>query len=760
MTTGLLLLAAVMTTSPAPDYTRLVLVDDRGTVSDLPLENTEASITVEGPLQMVRVRQVYGNPYDRPIEAVYVFPLPHEGSVYRMDMEVGDRHIRGEIRERQEAVRIYEEAISGGRTAALLEQERPNVFTQTVGNIMPGDRIVIEISYAAPVKYNNGSWQVVFPMVVGPRYTPRGVDDAHRVTPPIVPEGTRSGYDIQLSMDINPGFAVSGFESENHGVRTRFGNGNRLIVSLSREREIPNRDFVFSYTTARSEINAGLLSHNGELGGHFMLMLEPEAVLDQRRITPREVFIVIDTSGSMGEQPMEVARETARQFLAGLNPDDTFKIIEFNSVIREMTEAPLANTPLNIQAGIEFANALRAGGGTEMMGAVRAAVGYPEDPERARHIIFITDALVSNEREVMAELRATLGENMRLFSVGVGSGVSRFLVEGLAEEGRGYPVFVGIHQDPASAVADIFNKINSPLLVNIEIDWGRLDVTDVYPGTVRDLFAGEPLVVTGRYRRPGSGTVTIRGTIAGKPWERTLDVRLVPGEGAPAVERLWAGSRIHHLNRQLLEAAYAGSDQSQLKEQIIGTSLDYSVLSEHTAFVAVDTRVRADGGEPETVVIPVNMPEGITYEGIYGPSPQYHSRTIAPSVAYNGAATGMGRGGLTMTAMEEVYLDVVYAPSHAATLGGVSDYLGVRPTEFRAVILEALDRLNENPETLQPGTIRLRLSVNAVGRITSVDVDEDTVAVSEVTNLLKRLLMNKTIPGASPGTVTVTINIR
>lgn len=767
--TGLILMAgAVLLAAPEQDFSRMMVMGDDGIIGDLPLQHTEAEITVEGSIQLVTVRQVYGNPYDDPIETVYVFPLPQSGAVYSMDMEIGDRRIEGDIKERQEAVRIYEEAISEGLTAALLEQERPNIFTQTVGNILPGDDIVIEIRYAAPVDYNDGTWQVVYPMVVGPRFIPGGVEDADRITPDIVPEGTRSGYDIELSMTVNPGLPVREFDCENHAVSTRIEDDGTLFVELSREDEIPNRDFVFKYRTAGDGIGTGIVSHNGDLGGHFMLMLEPDAEVDPDDIAPKEIFFVVDNSGSMSGQPMEVAKETVRQFVAGMNPEDSFQIMRFSETASSLSREPLENTPRNIQRGIEYIDAMYGMGGTMMIEGVRACVGYPEDPERMRYIIFLTDGYIGNETEILSELRTTLGENMRLFSVGVGSSVNRYLIEGLAEEGRGYATYVGLDQDPKTAVQDIYDKINNPYLVNIEIDWGNLDVTDVYPREIRDLYDGEPIVVTGRYGEPGRDEITITGTVGGRPWEQTMSVRLVSRGGSEAADRLWARNKIHHLNRLLLDAPYSGKDSDGLVEQIIGTSLDYRIMSEYTAFVAVDTYVRTDGSAPEVIGIPVNMPEGVSYEGIFGTaSQQAYGGSLARSIASSPVSTvgggGYSAGNMSVLECCEAELDdsadYYYQPVYTASLGGISDYLGARPSEFREIILTAIDALNENSDLLEPGMIRLELTIDSSGVITAVDVDEDTVEVEDLIDILQRILTGKTVPGASAGRVMVTVNI-
>ncbi len=761
-------LSALLMIMPEQDYSRMIVMDDEGIASDLPLEHTEAQITVDGSIQLVTVKQVYGNPYSYPIEAVYVFPLPESGAVYSMDMEIGDRRIEGDIKERVEAQRIYDEAISQGRTAALLEQERPNIFTQTVGNILPGDEIVIEIMYAAPVGYNSGSWEVVFPMVVGPRFIPNGVSDADRISPEIVLEGTRSGYDIELTLKLDPGFPISEFESLNHAVSTRLLENSEMVIELSRESEIPNRDFVFTYTTAGDDIGMNVISHNGDMGGHFMLMLEPDAEVNPEHIAPKEIFFVVDNSGSMSGQPMEVAKETVRQFVQGMNPDDSFQIMRFSETASSMSSEPMENTTANVLRGIQYINRMSGMGGTMMIEGVRACVGYPEDPERMRYIIFLTDGYIGNETEILSELRTTLGENTRLFSIGVGSSVNRYLIEGLAEEGRGYATYVGLDQDPQAAVEDVYNKINNPYLVNISIDWGNLDVTEVYPSEIRDLYDGEPLVVVGRYGEHGRDDITISGTLNGRHWQRTLGVRLVSRGGTDAADRLWARQKIHHLNRLVLDSGYSGKSSDGLIEQIIGVSLDYEVLCEQTAFVAVDSYERADGSNPETIAIPVNMPEGVAYSGVSGGasrSNMFRNAQPAPSVVSGGSGSvGMG---ITQTAevqREELMdscddLEYEYVTVYMATISSIDDYLDARPSIFRSMILTLIRELNNSGVVLNPGEIKLQISCDSSGKITAIRISESSAQSNEIVEILENFLIGEVIQGVSGGVSAVVISI-
>ena len=756
---------------------RMQIVGEEGVIGELPLEHTQVEITISGNLQRATVRQIYGNPYDVPIEAVYTFPLPQSGAVDRMNMWIGDRFIEGKIHERDLARQIYEQAIESGQTASLLEQERPNIFTQSVGNILPGDSIVIEISYVAPVEYDDGEYEIVFPMVVGPRFVPPGdflrvifdtdtvstsVEDADRITPPIVPEGTRTGYDIEISVTINPGVEIVGFESINHEVDVdllwRTGN---VYISLKDEDVIPNRDFVLRYTTASDRIQTGVLTHNGELGGHFMLILQPDADVDINEITPKEMFFVVDCSGSMSGQPMDVAKETVRQFVQGMNPDDTFQIMKFSDIAGCMSRSPLSNTESNIEKGVRFINNMSGTGGTMMIQGVRAAIGYPEDPERMRFVIFLTDGFIGNEAEILGELQNTLGENTRLFSVGVGSGPNRYLIEGLAEEGRGHAYYVGLNEDPTEAVSAIYEKINDPYLIGINIDWGDLDVHDVYPSRIPDLYAGEPLIIVGQYNGSGSETVHLSGTVAGRRWNEDLRVVLpAHEEGNDVIATLWARKKIHDLNRQMYNS-YGYIEQNQdIIDEITDTALDYQIMSEYTSFVAVCEEVRTGpDGNPVTVQVPVNMPDGVSYEGVFGgerPEAIYNSSGSSLNRTAQAPVSTAGAGGYaSFDACEEISADYYTEYEQPAWFGTVtlvsaSPTLGLLPSVVRSAVRELLEDMTEvyqsyldeidDPDQWPAGMVTFSIEIDDSGNVTGVsllgsgldsDVDDNLSEVLE-----------------------------
>jgi Ca-activated chloride channel homolog len=777
---------------------RLQALGEDGVVGDLPLEHTTVDILVTGNLQRAVVRQVYGNPFNEPIEAVYVFPLPDDGAVDRMNMYIGERLIVGRIYERETARTIYEEAISSGQTASLLEQERPNIFTQSVGNILPGDSITIEISYVATVGYDDGRYELSFPMVVGPRFIPGDptgssgtgwavdtdqVPDASRITPHVVPEGMRTGYDIDLSVRLNTGFQVGQVRSLNHQV-TQERDGDVIQIDLASRDEIPNRDFVLTYTSSSDGIEPGVLTYNGPLGGHFMIILQPEVDVDPDDIAPKEMFFVVDCSGSMSGQPIEVAKETVRQFVRGMNPEDTFQIIRFSEDASGMSSHPLTNTPENVRTGIDYIDALEGEGGTMMIEGIRSAVGYPEDPDRMRFVVFLTDGFIGNEAEIMGELQTTLGENTRLFSVGVGSSPNRYLIEGLAEEGRGAAYYVGLNEDPSTAVSSIYEKLNNPYLVGIDVDWGRLEVSEVFPARIPDLFAGQPLVLVGRFDRADRGRINITGTVAGRPWRQTLTVEFpAKDETNDVIATLWARRKIHELSRLMYSSSGYEQYDQEVVDMITDVALDYQIMSQYTSFVAVCEEIRTVGGRPVTVEVPVNMPQGVSYEGVFGGD--------AGALYAGGAGRGSGGGFAAMptttagayrmsaqsavgtVACEEMCdYDVSggysYVPTPYVAMTSAAPYLGLLPSQVRSAFRELTDDVQEaydefaerntsEDETFPTGTIVFAVEVSASGAVTDVTVVSDELSSSAFARVVAALLGTAVLPAPPGGAGTVNV---
>lgn len=642
MKTTLALLACVLFVSPSfakeevPTQGTMQAVVKKGEKPvDLPLKHTEVTAEISGFVTRVKVVQTFTNPYNDPIEAVYVFPLPQNAAVNDMQIRIGDRVIKGDIKKREEARKIYEAARDAGKTAALLEQERPNIFSQSVANIMPGNDILVELTYDEVLAYADGGYEFVFPMVVGPRFipgTPTGkeaggwspdtdkVPDASKITPPVLKPGERNGHDIGVTVKLNAGLPIKSMEHPSHQVTISPAPDDSGVVvgpceiKLNPNDAIPNKDFVVRYKVAGVKPEMALLTHKGELGGYFMLMFQPPENPSAEEITPKEMVFVMDCSGSMSGEPISLSKKAVRYALQNMNPNDTFQIIRFSEAASPFSEAPLPATKENIRRGLSYINGLEGEGGTMMIEGIKAALDYPLGENRLRIVCFMTDGYIGNETEILGAIRQKLGENMRLFSFGVGSSVNRYLLERMAEVGRGDVKYVLLNEKPDEAVNQFYERVRNPVLTNIRVDWAGLDVEDLYPARIRDLFAGQPIFVLGRYNQPGEATVNIRGRIGGKDVSYPVAVKLADAISENgALAPLWARARIREL-----EAEQYGGENADVENAITELALKYRLMSKYTSFVAVEEKIVNEDGKPRTVQVPVEMPDGVSYEGVFG----------------------------------------------------------------------------------------------------------------------------------------------
>ncbi len=483
-----------------------------------PLKHTDVKAEITGFLARVTVTQEFANPFQDKIEAVYTFPLPQNAAVDDMTMLVGGRTVRGKIKRREEARAIYEAARAAGHVAGLLDQERPNIFTQSVANIMPGEQVKITISYVETLKYEDGTYEFVFPMVVGPRYIPgqpvgkQGggwapdtdrVPDASRITPPVARPGTRAGHDISLEVALDAGVPIDTVQSSSHEVAVERPNLHAAVVRLKDKDVLPNKDFILSYDVAGRKIDDAVLTHRAARGGFFTLILQPPERVAAQDVTPKELVFVIDTSGSMSGFPIEKAKETMKLALDGLNPQDTFNLITFSGDTRILFPEPVPATRENLGKAQEFLAGTHGSGGTEMMKAIRAALEPSDAQDHIRIVCFMTDGYVGNDMEIIAEVQKH--PNARVFSFGIGNSVNRFLLDKMAQYGRGEVEYVGLNDDGSAAARRFHERVRNPLLTDIAVDWGGLAVTDVYPKRIPDLFSAKPVVIHGRYTVPGAG---------------------------------------------------------------------------------------------------------------------------------------------------------------------------------------------------------------------------------------------------------------
>jgi Ca-activated chloride channel homolog len=607
------------------------------------LKHTEVKAKIAGNISRVEVVQNFENPFPESLEAVYVFPLPDEAAVDDMEIKIGSRIIKADIKRRDEALAIYQKARQQGRTAGLLEQERDNIFTQSLANIKPGEKIEVTIRYTESLKFAGGDYEFVFPTVVGPRYISQntippnpplamGGDsfNADRINPPLLPPGTRSGRDLAVSVEIDAGVAIGDVRSTSHQITTQ-RSGNLVRVQLANSDTIPNKDLILRYRVSGENTRATVLSQADQRGGHFATYLIPALNYKTNEIVPKDVVFLMDTSGSQQGEPLAKSKELMRRFIQGLNPQDTFTIIDFANTAQALSATPLANTAQNRQSAINYIDRLQANGGTELLNGIQAVMKFPAAPtERLRSIVLITDGYIGNEKEVLALVQQSIKPGNRLYSFGVGSSVNRFLLNRLAQVGRGTSQVIRQDEPSAEAAEKFFREINSPVLTNIQISWeGMGEKPEIYPIAPPDLFASQPLVLFGKKSDRTNGQLRIRGTQAGgKAYEQILPVNfaqsggrqrestsaaaIVTDFGNPAVAQLWGRSRIKDLMNQMF-----GGETPSLVEAVTNTALAYRLLSEYTAFVAVSEEVRVEpDGSRRRVQVPVELPQGVSYEGI------------------------------------------------------------------------------------------------------------------------------------------------
>ncbi len=599
-----------------------LMTEIEGKQVPMPLKHTEVRATVSGYIGAVEVVQQFQNPYSSKIEAVYVFPLPHNAAINEFIMTIGERRIRGIIRERKEAEEIYQAAKSQGYVASLLTEERPNVFTQSVANIEPGRKIDVAIKYFHTLDYVDGWYEFVFPMVVGPRFNPPGMTDGigaaargsagvsgQRSEVQYLKPGERSGHDISLRVEIDASVTIEEFQCRTHDVAHSFPTPSQLTVELQPHDRLANRDFILRYRVAGEQIKSSLITHRDVRGGFFTLMLYPPRELGNLQRQPLELVFVLDCSGSMSGAPLAQAKAAVERGLRLMHPGDSFQLINFSMNASQLGRKPLEATPENIQRGLQYLRSLNAEGGTMMIEGIKAALDFPHDPQRLRFVCFLTDGYIGNEAQILGEVHQQLGD-ARIFSFGVGSAVNRYLLDHMARTGRGAVAYLGSRDDGAKVMEEFFERISHPGLTDITVDWGSMQVSEVFPRSIPDLFVGRPVVLSGRFQGEGEAQIRIRGQVAGKQSELTLPVN--PGDatathaGLPSV---WARMKIADLAAQSTHEPNA-----ELPEQIKQVALDYGLMSAFTAFVAVDSTRRTEGSEGTIVPVAVPVPEGVRYE--------------------------------------------------------------------------------------------------------------------------------------------------
>jgi Ca-activated chloride channel family protein len=618
----------------AQSGTLLFKAKEGGETFAVPRQSTEVTIRVSGIVARATVKQTFRNPHDEWFVGVYVFPLPENAAVDHLKMRIGERVVQGEIKEKAVARAAYEQAKAGGQHAALLEQERPNMFTSSVANIGPRQDIVVELEYQQTLRYDSGRFSLRFPTAITPRYNPgtmkvagtpgsgwaantNAVPDAARITPPLPLTGTLDEplNPLKLTVELDAGVALQAVDSPYHEIHVRELDVRRREIRLAGN-EWATRDFELVWTPAANpQPQAALFTENKAGTTYSLLMVMPPAAVAAKRL-PREVIYIIDTSGSMEGTSIVQAREALQLAVARLNAGDTFNVIEFNSYAKALFADALPATQDNIDTAVRWVKQLRAQGGTEMALALNLALNGKENQQRVRQVIFLTDGAVGNEELLFKLIADKLGDS-RLFTVGIGSAPNSHFMSKAAQTGRGTFTYIGKVDEVKDKMASLFTKLESPVLKGVQVTWPQARV-EAWPARVPDLYLGEPIVISAALSSisGAGGDIQLSGMNGDLPWKTSLRVDAAASGSGMGV--LWAREKITALTDSLRE----GKSEDDVRPAVVQVALTHHLVSKYTSLVAVDkTPVRRADDPLRTAGLPGNLPDGQVHAAIFGEHP-------------------------------------------------------------------------------------------------------------------------------------------
>jgi Ca-activated chloride channel family protein len=584
-------------------------------VDSFPLSSTSVTADISGTIAKVVVTQVYENRGATPIHARYVFPGSTRAAVHGMRIRVGNKAVVARIRERQKAKQEFTEAKAAGKSASLLEQDRPNVFSMAVANILPGDRVEVELTYSEMLVPEEGVYQFVYPTVVGPRYSNIPESAAREtdkwVQSPYLKEGALTPSTFSIRVNVSTGIPLADLRSPSHAPAVQWDNPSAAHVVV--ENGQGNRDFILYYRLSGKQIQSGLLVFEGPEENFFLLTVQPPERVAPRDIPAREYIFVLDVSGSMHGFPLNTAKQVIQDLIGKLKPSDTFNVILFSGGSNVLSPKSLEASSESIRRALRFIDRTEAGGGTELKQALQTALRLPRSGQESRSVVVITDGYIATERDVLTLIHDNL-DATNFFAFGIGSSVNRYLIEGIARAGQGEP-FVVTDPGEASATADRFRRyIESPVLSNVQVSFRGFQAYDVEPEAQPDLFAERPLVVVGKWRGVREGQIELTGRSGAGTFTKTIHVKDVAvGPENAALPQLWARNRI----ARLADFNTAEADDEAIR-QVTSLGLTYSLLTPYTSFIAVLEEVRNASGQGEDVNQPLPLPDGVSNLAVGG----------------------------------------------------------------------------------------------------------------------------------------------
>ena len=573
-----------------------------------PLKETNVSVTINGVIADIHVSQKYTNEGAQPINARYVFPGSTRASVHGLKMAIGERVVIAKIKERESAKQEFEQAKQEGKSASLLEQQRPNVFTMNVANIMPKDLVEVDLHYTELLVPTDGTYEFVYPTVVGPRYSNQpeaaASDTDMWVKSPYLKEGNVPPMKFDIAVALMAGIPLQELGCSSHKVDVQWDDQSTAKIALAPSGDFSgNRDFILRYRLVGKTIQSGVMLYRGERENFFLLMVQPPERVNPADIPPREYIFVLDVSGSMYGFPLDTAKVLIKDLIGHLREKDKFNVVLFSGASAAMAPSSIPATGENIGKAINLIEAQRGGGGTELAAALSRTFSIPKDEACSRSVVVITDGYIAAEKEAFDLIQKNLNRS-NVFAFGIGSSVNRFLIEGVAKAGLGEPFVVTKPEEAHEAASRFRTYIQSPILTDIQLQYKGFDVYDVEPANVPDLFAQRPLIILGKWRGEWTGEVEVSGNGGEGKYSSTFDVsRTPPEEAHSSLSYLWARSRIARLSDFA-----AGTAAEENREEIISLGLKYNLLTKYTSFVAVLEEIRNTGPQATNVDQPLPLP--------------------------------------------------------------------------------------------------------------------------------------------------------
>jgi len=723
-------------------------------LDQLPLQSTSAQVRIVGVIADVTVSQVYKNEGKRPIEAIYIFPASTRAAVYRMKMTIGERTLIAKIAKRENARRDYEEARQSGRSASLLEQQRPNVFQMNVANILPGDLIDVEMKYTELLVPTDATYEFIYPTVVGPRYSNHETQ-AHDnwLANPYLQQGELPADHFDMKVDLAAGMPVQNITCSSHKVAVKYDGPSSASIALDpSERNGADRDFVLKYRLAGGRIETGLLLYKGAEENFFLLMLQPPKRPADKEILPREYLFIVDVSGSMHGFPLDMSKKLLKDLIGNLRAGDKFNVLLFAGGSSLMSEESLPASPENLQRALTLIDRQRGGGGTELLPALKRAFAIPRAEGVSRTIVIATDGYVAVEEKAFDLIRNNLGD-ANVFTFGIGSAVNRHLIEGMARVGMGEP-FVITKPEEAPEKAKRFRQlILSPVLTRVKVDFRHFEAYDVEPPSIPDVLAERPITIFGKWRGNSNGSIRITGLSGTHPYDATVQVEKVgPRESHSALRHLWARHRISLLS----DLNLLRPNDERVKE-VTSLGLTYNLLTAYTSFVAIDSRVRLVDGQAVTVKQPLPLPQGVSDYAVGGPA-----KLAVPSISSFGFL--QAKRLYSKNAADKQEVAVEESDQKTIRLKKIEVNGDFNETSVRSVVMKEVDAINrclkntgiEN-SSLQ-GEWVVILLVGSDGQVKEGRIEKGTTTTEDLSRCILEILKTLRFP-ADSGRQEVTLKL-